>query len=150
MLDCPTIPRNCLALCSKNRWFDRLEEVLGPESAFVLFDGCPNDLEEGVEIRTLRRRALESFVLGHEQHRQQNVDDAWKEESKPKANILLDISCGDHEKGTNVNAHVKDQHDPLDGGLGIDDNPLTRLECLDIFCLIGVLIDDERNNIGLE
>ncbi|KAI6764182.1 hypothetical protein HG530_007971 [Fusarium avenaceum] len=150
MLDCLTIPRNSLALCSKSRWFDRREEVLGPNSAFVLFDGQRNDLEEVVEIRSFRRCVLESFVPPHEQHRQQDVDDAWKKKGQPKANILLDISCSDHEKSTNINAHIEDQHDPLNGGLRIYDDPLARLECLDMFCLVGILVDDERNNIRLE
>ena len=72
-------------------------------------------------------------------------DQSRQEVREPETNTLLSVDHGDlANDGTNVDHHVEDHVDPLNGRRWVNNNPLTRLQGLDEGLCVLILLGDQR------
>jgi hypothetical protein len=69
---------------------------------------------------------------------------------RPETHIALHVWGGQQRKGTSIDTTVEDQVDTLNGDGGIDDDSFTRWEGLDGHSLPGVLIGNQRADVGFD
>jgi hypothetical protein len=91
-------------------------------------------------IRVSRARTSSSSSWSKHAH----VDDSGKQVGQPEADVVLGVSGGELEEGTDVDAPVEDEHVLPDGDLGIDDDPLAVLLRSDDRALDGRLVAEKR------
>ena len=81
---------------------------------------------------------------------QRKVEQKWKQERQPPADVLLSVSCSNTHESTNVDEEVEPEHDTLSGRLRILDNSFSLFVGNDDWHTGGHLVEKQRRHIWLE
>lgn len=88
-----------------------------------------DDFAAPTKVASSGRVEYESRFYPEKDCWKEDPDSQWQSEGKSPSDVLLRIGCRDTHKRTNVDETIEPQNCRFGGGVGVDDDPLSGLQC---------------------
>lgn len=125
------------------------ERGLGSIKGLLL--GSSHNDSEGLGDNRAHRRSLDVVLVSKNQGSDGDKEKGKRKQvSSPEINVSLQVGGGNGRQRSDVDAHVEDHENGLDGHVGVDNDSLAGLEGSDVKLGVGVLLGNQRRNVRLD